>query len=121
VRDAFPVKWVFPLHSKSELGFALRVADFVGFPNREELRDYSLSWFSSQRETYGFRAWLLGLKPRYLRALPVFEACDLTAASVPSRGGRRSKWREWREVPVEEWRRFVLRVKSVPVARRWRW
>jgi hypothetical protein len=91
LRDRFNVEWVFPLHRRDELGFALRVADYVAFPNRDDLRDYTLSWFLEQKRLHGFRAWLLGLKPRYLNVLHLFDACDITPMSVPGFSFSRSE------------------------------
>jgi hypothetical protein len=107
LRGRFSVEWVFPLHRRSELGFALKVADFIGFPNRDDLRDYSIAWFLEQKRLYGFKAWLLGLKPRYIRKLHVFDACDLTTMSLPG-----YRYPKWHELPLEEWERFVRRIKS---------
>jgi hypothetical protein len=107
LRGRFSVEWVFPLHHRSELDFALNVADYVAFPNRDDLRDYTLGWFLEQKRAYGFKAWLLGLKPRYICKLHVFDACDLTAVSLP--GYRYSKWHE---IPLEVWERFVQRIKT---------
>jgi hypothetical protein len=113
LRDSFSVEWVFPLHSKRELDFALRVADYVAFPNRDDLRDYPLRWFVEQKRLYGFKAWLLGLKPRYLKGdvLQYFDACDLTTMSLP--GYRFSKWSVLKEPEV--WESFVRQIKTMNV------
>jgi hypothetical protein len=109
IRGSFSLKWVFPLHSKHELGFALKVADYVAFPNRPELRDYTLSWFAEQKQTYSFKAWLLGLKPRHLAVLHIFDACDISGASMP--GYFKKGWRGTGD--VEAWEGFVRRIKAV--------
>jgi hypothetical protein len=110
LRDRFNIEWVFPLHSKRELDFALRVADYVAFPNRDDLRDYSIAWFLEQRRIYGFRAWLLGLKPRYLKAyvLQHFDACDITGASLKGFLGK--GWKNLNDVEV--WEGFVRQIKA---------
>ena len=101
IRGKFQLEWVFPLHSKRELDFALKVADYIGFPNRDDLRDYTLTWFAEQRRSYGVKTWLLGLKPRYLKAISLFNACDVTTFSLPSfRYPRRVGEEEWRELLV---------------------
>jgi len=111
LKTRFSVEWVFPLHRRSELDFALKVANYIGFPNRDDLRDYPLAWFVAQKRVYGFKAWLLGLKPRYLSSLPVFDACDVTTVSLP--GYRYSKWYE---IPAEEWELFLRQIKrAAPV------
>jgi hypothetical protein len=107
LKARFSVEWVFPLHRREELDFALKVADYVGFPNRDDLRDYTLNWFGEQKRLYGFKAWLLGLKPRFLSSLPVFDACDLTTMSLPG-----YRYPKWCEISLEEWERFVQRIKS---------
>jgi hypothetical protein len=109
LRGRFNVEWVFPLHRRDELPFALKVADYVAFPNRDELRDYGLAWFAEQKRLYGFRAWLLGLKPRYLGVLHVFDACDISGASLRGYlwGGAGG---------VGAWESLVRRVKAVRVA-----
>jgi hypothetical protein len=94
-----------------ELDFALRVADYVGFPNRDGLRDYTLSWFLEQKQVYGFRAWLLGLKPRYLTALRFFDACDITPMSRPDFSF--SRFREF--LDPESWVPFLRRLKGLEV------
>ena len=106
----FSVEWVFPLHSKRELDFALRVADYIAFPNRDDLRDYSLGWFVEQKRRYGFRAWLLGVKPRHVDTgvLWRFEACDVTGASL--KGFLSSGWRDMSSVEV--WENFVRQIKA---------
>ena len=111
LRDRFNVEWVFPLHSKKELGFALKVADYIGFPNRDDLRDYGIAWFIEQKRRYGFKAWLLGLKPRYLRGgvLQYFDACDLTGMSLP--GYCFSKWSNLKN--LETWEGFVRQIKAM--------
>jgi|GEM_PF-5817913 len=38
------VNWVFPLHRKAELKYALEF-DWIGFPHRPTFRDYTLKWF----------------------------------------------------------------------------
>jgi len=38
LRGRYSVEWVFPLHRRDELPFALKVTDYIGFPN--DLRDY---------------------------------------------------------------------------------
>jgi hypothetical protein len=107
LRDRFNVEWVFPLHRRSELDFALKVADYIGFPNRDDLRGYSLGWFTEQKRAHGFKVWLLGLKPRFLHALHAFDACDITTMSVPS-----YRYSKWYEIPLEEWASFVRRIKT---------
>jgi hypothetical protein len=106
----FSVEWVFPLHRRSELDFALKVADYVGFPNRDDLRDYSIAWFVEQKRVYGFKAWLLGLKPRYLKVyvLQHFDACDITGMSLP--GYHFSKWSDVNNPEV--WESFVRQIKA---------
>jgi len=106
----FSVEWVFPLHRRSELDFALKVADYVGFPNRDDLRDYSIAWFVEQKLAYGFRAWLLGVKPRHVETgvLWRFEACDITGASL--RGFLGKGWKNMGG--AEAWESFVRRIKA---------
>jgi hypothetical protein len=111
LKNRFNVEWVFPLHSKQELGFALKVADYVAFPSRDDLRDYSIAWFIEQRRTYGFKAWLLGLKPRFIGTLASFEACDITGVSL--RGCSFQKWRDLKSVEV--WESFVRQIKTMKV------
>jgi len=110
LRDRFGVEWVFPLHRRSELDFALKVADYIGFPNRDDLRDYSLGWFVEQKRVYGFKAWLLGVKPRHVETgvLWRFEACDITGASL--KGFLSSGWRDMSS--VEAWENFVRQIKA---------
>jgi len=88
IRDAFAVDWVFPLHRKAELEFALRVADFVGFPNRPALRDYDLRWFAEAKREQGFLAWLLGFKPRFMRHVGAFDGCDVSPLGLGVRYAR---------------------------------
>jgi hypothetical protein len=107
LKARFNVEWVFPLHRRSELGFALKVADYIAFPNRPELRDYSLGWFLEQKQAYGFRAWLLGLKPRHLCVLHLFDACDITGASL------RGFYEGWKRMSdAEVWENFVRQIKA---------
>ena len=110
LRGRFSVEWVFPLHRRSELDFALKVADYVGFPNRDDLRDYGLAWFFERKRVYGFRAWLLGVKPRHAESgvLWRFEACDVTGASL--RGFLGEGWKYMNDVDV--WEGFVRRIKA---------
>ena len=110
LRERFSVEWVFPLHSKKELGFALKVASYVAFPNRDDLRDYSIAWFLEQKQAYGFRAWLLGVKPRFIEngTLTRFDACDLTTMSLP--GYRFLKWSNLKNLEV--WESFVRQIKT---------
>ncbi|RLE93328.1 MAG: hypothetical protein DRN04_07565 [Thermoprotei archaeon] len=79
------VIWIYPLHSLSELGFVLRLSDvvelYLGFPNRSELRDYSLTRFLEVARTYGFKTWLLGLKPCFRKYVCVFDATDVSPIS----------------------------------------
>jgi len=112
IRERFSVEWVFPLHSKQELDFALKVGDYIAFPNRDDLRDYTLSWFAEQKRTYGFKTWLLGLKPRYLNVLQHFAACDLTTMSLP--GYHFQKWSYFKNPEV--WEGFVRRIKAAAFA-----
>jgi hypothetical protein len=109
-RDRFSVEWVFPLHRRSELDFALKVADYVAFPNRDDLRDYGIAWFLGQKQAYGFRAWLLGVKPRHIEngVLIRFDACDVTGASL--RGFMGKGWKNMNDVEV--WESFVRQIKS---------
>jgi hypothetical protein len=111
LKARFSVEWVFPLHRRSELDCALRVADYVAFPNRDDLRDYPLGWFVEQKRLYGFKAWLLGLKPRHLKGgvLQYFDACDLTTMSLP--GYRFSKWSNLKNLEV--WESFVRQIKTM--------
>ena len=111
LKARFNVEWVFPLHRRSELGFALQVADYVAFPNRDDLRDYPLSWFVEQKREYGFKAWLLGLKPRHLKGsvLQHFDACDVTGASL--RGFMGKGWKDMNDVDV--WEKLVLQIKTM--------
>jgi hypothetical protein len=113
LRTRFGVEWVFPLHSKKELGFALKVADYVAFPNRDDLRDYSLGWFVEQKRAYGFRAWLLGVKPRHIESgvLIRFDACDVTGASL--RGFMGEGWKNMNNVEV--WESLVRQIKTAKV------
>ena len=110
LRDRFSVEWIFPLHSKQELGFALKVANYVAFPNRNDLRDYSIAWFIEQKRASGFKAWLLGLKPRYQKAhvLQHFDACDITGASL--RGFIGKVWKDMNDVDV--WEKLVRQIKA---------
>jgi hypothetical protein len=110
LRGRFSVEWVFPLHSKRELDFALQVADYVAFPNRDDLRDYGIAWFVEQKRAYGFKAWLLGLKPRYLKSsvLQHFDACDITGASM--KGFLGEGWKRMND--AEAWEKLVLRIKA---------
>jgi hypothetical protein len=101
----FSVEWVFPLHRRSELDFALKAADYIGFPN--DLRDYGLVWFFEQRRIYGFKTWLLGLKPRFIRMLHVFDACDLTTMSLPG-----YCFSKWSALTPEVWEGFVRQIKA---------
>jgi hypothetical protein len=111
LKARFSVEWVFPLHSKKELDFALKVADYVAFPNRDDLRDYGLVWFLEQKRRYGFKVWLLGLKPRYLKigVLQHFEACDITGASL--KGFLSGGWKNMNDVEV--WESFVRQIKTM--------
>jgi hypothetical protein len=110
LKTRFNVEWVFPLHSKKELDFALKVADYVAFPNRDDLRDYGIAWFLEQKQAYGFRAWLLGVKPRHIEsgALIRFDACDVTGASL--RGFMGKGWKNMNDVEV--WESFVRQIKT---------
>lgn len=49
------INWIFPLHSRDE-----DFSDFewVGYPHREKLRDYSIGWF--MKATEGKKRWYLG-------------------------------------------------------------
>jgi hypothetical protein len=111
IRGSFSVQWVFPLHHREELDFALKVADYVGFPNRDSLRNYSLEWFLEQKQSYGFRAWLLGLKPRYLGVVRSFDACDITPMSRPD--FTFSRFPEF--LDPENWVPFLRRLKGLEV------
>ena len=104
------VEWVFPLHSKKELGFALKVADYIGFPNRDDSRDYGIAWFLEQKLRYGFKAWLLGLKPRYLGVLHLFDACDISGASL--RGYLKEGWNHLNN-NLEVWEGFARQIKAM--------
>jgi hypothetical protein len=114
LRDRFNVMWVFPLHHRSELGFALKVTDYIAFPSGDVLHNYPLGWFFEQKRIYGFKAWLLGLKPRYLEGgvLQYFDACDITSISLP--GYRFSKWSDLKKIEV--WESFMQRIKTMKVA-----
>lgn len=63
----------------------LRLSDvvelYLGFPNRSELRDYSLTRFLEVAREYGFRTWLLGLKPRFMKYVSLFDATDVSPIS----------------------------------------
>jgi hypothetical protein len=109
LKTRFSVEWVFPLHHRSELGFALKVADYVAFPNRDDLRDYGIAWFLEQKLRYGFKAWLLGLKPRHLSVLHLFDACDISGASL--RGFMGKGWKNMNDVEV--WEGFVRQIKTM--------
>jgi len=108
LRGKFSVEWLFPLHKASELDFALKVADYIGFLNCGWLRDYTLARYVEWKREYGFKAWLMGLKPRYLRALHLFDACDITTVSLPS-----YNFSEWRKLnQAEVWEEFLRQIKA---------
>ncbi len=79
------IVFVYPLHSIRELDFVLKVSDhfdiMLGFPNKPELRDYTLESFLDAARTYGFRTWLLGLKRRFTKHLHNFYGTDVTPSS----------------------------------------
>jgi len=86
--------WVYPLHSKNELGWVLTRFDnavpewFLGFPNRPELRDFDMEWFLDAAKRYGLRTWLMGLKPRFAKYIRLIDGCDVTTLSIPGWGYR---------------------------------
>jgi hypothetical protein len=51
------VNWIFPLHKKNELEFALNF-DWIGFPHRKAFRDYDIEWYFEN--TKGKKHWYLG-------------------------------------------------------------
>jgi len=83
----FNFKFIFPLHSLSEIDFILKLSDKVdlmlGFPNKPELRDYNLRSFIEIAEKYGLEKWLLGLKTRLMKYLHLFDGTDVTTLSFP--------------------------------------
>jgi len=87
--------WIYPLHHMSELSFVLKLSDkfnlFLGFPNRDELRDYGLTRFITVAEEYSLKTWLLGLKPKFIkpkfiRHIRLFDGTDVTPISFPQLG-----------------------------------
>lgn len=56
LKEKYPdVNWIFPLHSKDE---DFSDFDWIGFPHRDALRDYSIGWFL--KATEGKKRWYLG-------------------------------------------------------------
>jgi hypothetical protein len=51
------IKWIFPLHRKEEYKYAIQF-DYIGFPHRENFRNYSLEWFTSTFRNH--KKWYLG-------------------------------------------------------------
>ena len=82
----FDFTWIFPLHSLNEIPRVLKLSDkmeiWLGFPNDKALRDYTLSAFLEQARKYGFKTWLLGLKPKFMKYLHLFNGVDVTTLSV---------------------------------------
>jgi len=86
------IKWIYPLHRKSELQYAIQF-DYVGFPHREAFRDYSLKWFLNTFKEY--KKWYLGFwnesNPEVLLS---FDGMDTTIPETYS--GKYGKiWLTW--------------------------
>ena len=90
--------WIFPLHKKEEIEIARKLKElgnvWLGFPHRENWRDYSLKWFLKQE---GFKKWYLGFwaesKPTYLL---LFDGFDTTLPETYS--GKYGKiWVSWKK------------------------
>jgi hypothetical protein len=53
------IDWLFPLHRKEEIKVVRELKPkWVGFPHREQFRDYNLIWFLEN--VVGFQRWYLG-------------------------------------------------------------
>jgi len=115
LKKAFSVAWVFPLHRKSELDFALRIdVDFIGMPQSKLLRDYSVQWFADVAREQGFRTWLLGLHRSLYRYLPLFNGTDITTLSLFS------SYRDITKLTVEEVEKALRKIRELANAR-WEW
>ena len=90
--DLLDVANTFPLHKISEISFVLKLSDrfniYLGFPNRPELRDYGISRFINIAKEYSLKTWLLGLKPKFIRYIHLFDGCDVTPVSLIGVGFR---------------------------------
>lgn len=60
LRKAYPdIKWIFPLHKKSELEIAYNLdVEWIGMPHRKQWRDYTIQWLVEHVD--GFNLWYLG-------------------------------------------------------------
>jgi len=100
------VIWVYPMHYRRELEWILNRFDreaaeyYLGFPNRPELRDFDMDWFLDIAKKYGFRTWLMGLKPRFAKYVRYIDACDVTTLSIPS-WAYRDNVKEYKGIPPE--------------------
>ena len=74
--------FVFPLHSKNELDFVLKLSDkmniLLGFPYMDKLRDYDIGFFLEIAKKYDFKTWLLGYKKSLKKYLNSFYGMDIT-------------------------------------------
>lgn len=88
------IQWIFPLHKKEELKIAKELGfEWVGFPHRENFRDYDLNWFL--RNTMGLKRWYLGFwKECDPYVLLAFDGFDTTIPETYS--GKYGKiWLGW--------------------------
>ena len=84
------ITWIYPLHEIKEISFVLKLAEhfdiFLAFPNRSDLRDYGLDRFLDLVKEYSFRSWLLGLKPKFVKYVRLFNGTDVTPMSIRGLG-----------------------------------
>lgn len=88
---------ILPLHKKSDLKKYWNDFEWIGFPNKEKLRDYEINWFIEN--TIGKKRWWLGIHefpikdPRFILA---FNGLDSTLPELYA--GQYGKiWTNWRE------------------------
>lgn len=91
-------EWIFPLHKKAELDFALKHdIKWLGMPHDTQRRDYQERWFIDTCENHGFHSWYLGFWAEdYPEILHHFDGMDSTLPETYS--GKYGKlWFGWKD------------------------
>jgi hypothetical protein len=99
------LKWIFPMHTKSEADFALaHNFAFIAMPYDKPRRDYSIEWFTNFVKTHGLKSWYLGWyyrNPEKEHSLKLFDAFDtgILQYYCLMRGKSWVGWGKYREHP----------------------
>jgi hypothetical protein len=93
---------ILPLHKKSDLKKYWNDFNWIGFPNKKELRDYDIYWFIEN--TMGKKRWWLGLHEFPVNNTNFITAFDGLDSTLPvTYAGKYGKiWTTWKESYVPQ-------------------